>query len=210
MGVAGRDPTAGNRPRQAWTDWTNPLSVFEFAQLVVLLASLGFVGWQIRLQSQELHNQGKLHSFQLYHLLVQQYVELLHRADTDTDLNQIWERPDDARMAELDAAQQAEHWGAWYAMDPVERRCYRYTRSAIETFEQAYLARQRDWIDGETWSKWLNWMALWKNTRYFRYVFDDAKPRLVESFVADFDKIASIPAPHIRSIRNPREANAAP
>lgn len=176
------------------------MTAFEISQLVVLLSTLGFVGYQVRLQSQESRKQSKLQSFQLYHLLVQQYTELLSRADRDADLNQIWELPDAQRKEHLDKAHAARDWGAWYEMRPEEKRGYRYIRYAIETFEQAYLAHQRGWIDDETWQKWRGWMAVWRHARYFKYVFEDSRPRLVSSFVQDFERVTELPTPHIATM----------
>jgi hypothetical protein len=167
--------------------------MFDFLQIVLLSLSLIFFGYQLFLQRREVSNQVALQSYELYRSLVGQYTELLYRADRDTTLNTIWEPPDTNRMQELDAAQQTRRWGAWYAMTSEEKRCYRYVRYALETFEQTFQVYQRGWIDNETWQKWRGWMAIWRNVRYFNYVFDDTCPRLIESFVNEFHNLAVVP-----------------
>ena len=89
----------------------------------------------------------------------------------------------------LDQAQESSQWGAWYEMNDDERMCYRYTRMAFETFEQAAEVRDYGWISQETWKKWEAWVRIWKNTAYFRYMWDDTCPRFMQSFVRMVDAL---------------------
>jgi hypothetical protein len=163
----------------------------QLAETLALVLPLLLIGYELALQRREVRSQNKLRSFELYHTLVQQYATLLLRADENPELNLTWEPVDTQRQVELDAAQEAaaaqgKAWGAWYAMEQTEKRCYRWTRSVIETFEQAYQVRQQGWIDDATWKKWLNWMLIWSRSRYFGFVFSDTGPRLIPDFVREF------------------------
>jgi hypothetical protein len=156
--------------------------LLQIAQVVVLGPSLFFVGYQVLLQRRQVHDQVAIEGYKLYHLLDQQYVALLLRSDHDPKLDQIWQPPDADRTRVLNKAQRSGLWGAWYAMNSDERRCYRLIRAALETFEQTYQLRQKGWIDEETWHKWEEWVQLWRNVRYFDYVFEDTSPRLIRTF----------------------------
>ena len=175
------------------------MRTFDYLQLTAVVLSLMFVGYQVRLQRITLDNQIRVQGFQLYHLLAQQYIDLLLRADQDPVLNSIWESPNSQRKRELDDAQESRRWGAWFVMTPEEKRCYRYTRSAIETFEQTYQVYQRGWIDPETWAKWQAWMTIWKDVWYFDYVFSDTRPRLIKDFALKFDSLATWPEGEVSS-----------
>lgn len=158
--------------------------IVQIIQLVIVGPTLFFLSLQVRLQRQQVHDQVEIHGFTVYHELVQQYLELLRRADDDTELNCIWDPIDPERQQVLNDAQSSMRWGAWYAMTSTEKRCYRLVRAALETFEQAYQLHQKGWIDEETWTKWQGWINIWQNVRYFKYVLEDVRPRLLGSFTA--------------------------
>jgi hypothetical protein len=168
--------------------------IFQIIQVVVLGPSLAFLGLQVLLQRRQIHDQIAIEGYKLYHLLAQQYMELLRRADHDQELNCIWEPLDPERSCTLDEAQDSASWGAWHAMTPTERRCYRFVRAALETFEQAYQLHQKGWIDEETWTKWQGWIDIWRKARYFKYVLQDTRPRLIRTFVATLGVVAQSPS----------------
>jgi hypothetical protein len=171
------------------------LIVFDVLQSLAILGTLIFVGLELRQQGKEIKNQGVLRGFQLYHTLVQQYLDLLARADRDPDLNAVWDALDPAREAELNDSQRSRPWGAWHEMTVAERRCYRLVRNLLETFEQAFVVHQlfheHGWVDDETWEKWRGWMAIWKSSPYFSYVFSDVRPRMIRTFADNFHALAT-------------------
>lgn len=168
------------------------VDILQVIQVATLAPSLFFVGYQVLLQRRQARHQTDVQRFKLYHLLTQQYADLLLRPDNDPALNGIWEPVAPARAQELDKAQAERLWGAWYTMNDAERRCYRYVRSILETFEQAHQLDSHGWMDGETSTKWREWMAIWPSVRYFKYVFQDSKPRLVATFVERFLTFAQV------------------
>lgn len=163
--------------------------IFQIIQAVVLGPSLAFLGIQVLLQRRQVRDQVAIEGYKLYHLLAQQYMELLRRADQNLELNCIWEPVDPKRHRVLNEAQGLARWGAWYAMTPTEKRCYRFVRAALETFEQAHQLHQKGWIDDETWAKWQGWIDIWRNAQYFQYVLEDTRPRLIRSFAATFGTV---------------------
>lgn len=158
------------------------MEVLQIIQVAVLGPSLFFISYQALLQRQQVRNQVAVQRYKLYHLLAEQYMNLLLRADLDPELNCIWEPLEDDRKKFLDDAQALRSWGAWYEMTPTEKRCYRFVRSALETLEQTHQLRQNKWIDQETWLKWQGWIAIWRRARFFTYVFEDVEPRLITTF----------------------------
>lgn len=160
------------------------MEVLQVIQVVVLGPSLFFIGYQVLLQRQQVRNQVAVQRYKLYHLLAQQYMDLLLRADMDQELNCVWEPLEDDRRKILDDAQILRSWGAWYEMTTTEKRCYRFVRSALETLEQTHQLHQKNWIDQETWIKWQGWIYIWRRARYFTYVFKDVEPRLIPTFAA--------------------------
>ncbi|MGH3565000.1 MAG: hypothetical protein ACRDRH_02985 [Pseudonocardia sp.] len=164
----------------------------QVVQVAVLTLSLFFVGYQVLLQRRQVRNQVLVQGHELYYLLAKQYVDLLREADRNPVLNDVWEAVTDTkRTQELDEAQSSEVWGAWRAMTPSEKQCYRYVRAAVEIFEQTYQLHQKRWIDDETWKKWQGWMAVGREVKFFDYVFNDTKPRLIASFVDEFTRLAA-------------------
>lgn len=172
--------------------------VVDILQFLAIAGTLVFVGLELRQQSRAIRNQGVLRGFRLYHTLVQQYLDLLSRADREPALNAVWDALEPARRVELDQAQQSQVWGAWHSMTTSERRCYRFTRNVLETFEQAYvvhrLFHEQEWVDEETWQKWRGWMAIWKESPYFAYVFADVRPRMIKAFADNFPAITAADA----------------
>ncbi|HSL08799.1 MAG TPA: hypothetical protein VK887_12620 [Pseudonocardiaceae bacterium] len=165
------------------------MDVFQLIQIVVLGPSLIFVGLQVLFQRRQAKNQVFVQGHELYYLLSRQYVDLLRESDEKPVLNDVWVDLDENRRRDLDKAQAASTWGAWSAMTAEEKNCYRYVRAAIEIFEQTFQLHKKGWIDDETWIKWRGWIALGVQMRYFDYVLEDTKPRLVKSFVAELDSI---------------------
>jgi hypothetical protein len=152
-------------------------------QAIGVIITLAFLGYQMMLQGRQLRHDSRLRQFELYQSLLNQHTELLKMADKDPALNEIWEPMDLDRRRELDEAQAERDWGAWYAMTPEEQRGYRYTRYAIELFEQAYKLQQYDLLDREIWDKWISWMEVWPRSRYFTYMFEDNARKFMPSFV---------------------------
>lgn len=159
---------------------------WDAVQSIGVIVTLAFLGYQMRLQSRALRNDSRMRQFEVYQSLINQHTELLKMADKDTVLNLIWEPLEADRKAELDAAQAAKDWGAWYVMTPEEQRSYRYTRYALELFEQAHKVNQFGILDEEIWRKWISWMEIWPRTRYFTYVWEDSARKFMPSFVESY------------------------
>lgn len=156
---------------------------WDAIQAIGVIVTLAFLGYQMRLQAKALKSDSRLRQFELYQSLLNQHTELLKMADNDPVLNQIWAPLDPERKRELDAAQASQDWGAWAVMTPDEQRAYRYTRYAIELFEQAYKVNQYGMLDEEIWRKWVSWMEIWPRTRYFSYMWQDTARKFMPSFV---------------------------
>ena len=157
-------------------------TILTAAQAFVAIPALIFLGL-------EFQRERKATQFQAYSQVSDAYAaHLWLAADRENaDLDTIWEPwgDDEPRRQALQAKQDAGPWGAWYAMEPHERRCYRYTRGALEIFERAWHLHEKDVISDETWEKWVGWIVIWKNnTRYFEWVFEDTRKRLITKFCA--------------------------
>ena len=159
---------------------------WDAIQAIGVIVTLAFLGYQMRLQAKALKSDSRLRQFELYQSLLNQHTELLKMADNDPVLNMIWAPLDPERKRELDAAQASQDWGAWAVMTPDEQRGYRYTRYAIELFEQAYKVNQYGMLDEEIWRKWVSWMEIWPRTRYFSYMWQDTARKFMPSFVDDY------------------------
>jgi hypothetical protein len=159
---------------------------WDAVQSIGVIVTLAFLGYQMRLQAKALKGDSRLRQFELYQSLLNQHTELLKMADEDRVLNLIWSPLDPERKRVLDAAQAARDWGAWSVMTPDEQRGYRYTRYAIELFEQAYKVNQYGMLDEEIWRKWISWMEIWPRTRYFKYMWQDTARKFMPSFVDDY------------------------
>ena len=116
-------------------------------------------------------------------------------ASEDAKLNCIWQPLEPGRRKRLDEVQGANRWGAWFEMTDEEKRCYRYTRLALEIFEQAWEVRRRRMIGEDTWCKWEQWLATWSTTRYFPYVLEDSRPRLLAAFCDVVDEVVAVTGP---------------
>lgn len=165
------------------------MDVFQLIQLAVLGPSLIFVGLQVLFQRRQASNQVLVQGHELYYMLARQYVDLLRESDEKPILNEVWVGLDENRKNDLDKAQAASTWGAWKEMTAEEKLCYRYVRATIEILEQTFQLHRKGWIDDETWEKWRGWIRLGTQMRYFYYVFDDTRPQLVTSFVAELDSL---------------------
>ena len=193
-------------------------------EAIGVIATLAFLGYQMMLQSRSVRQDSRLRQFELYQSLLNQHTELLKMADRDPVLNEIWEPLPPERRSELDRAQAERDWGAWYVMTPEEQRGYRYTRYAVELFEQAHKVNQYKLMDDEIWDKWISWMEIWPRSRYFKYMFEDNARKFMPSFVADYwDLVALseerdrqavrergdlVDAPHSPAVASPDEAAA--
>ena len=134
--------------------------------------------------ARQVNDQRDAIDFQVYSQVSDAYARHLWMAVDRPQLDDVWEPfTDEDRLRELQRAQEeAERWGAWHAMTMHERVAYRWTRGALEIFEQAWQLRDRGQISDETWTKWRGWMAIWKTTRYYEFVFDDTRARLLGGF----------------------------
>lgn len=159
---------------------------WDAVQSIGVIVTLAFLGYQMRLQAKALKGDSRLRQFELYQSLLNQHTELLKMADGDPVLNLIWEPLDPERKRELDAAQASRDWGAWLVMTGDEQRGYRYTRYAIELFEQAHKVNQYGMLDEEIWQKWVSWMEIWPRTRYFTYMWQDTARKFMPSFVDEY------------------------
>lgn len=157
--------------------------ILGIAQLVAVIVSVLYLGRQVT-------GEKVAAGFQAYSQVNQAYTAHLWRAAEDPSLNCIWKPQDDARMKELDAAQAAGAWGAWSAMSDHEKLCYRYTRAALELFEQAWEVKRRDLIGEDTWQKWRAALGVWKTTCYYDYVIEDTAPRLIAGFVTEIKTVS--------------------
>jgi hypothetical protein len=149
--------------------------VLTTAQLIVVVFSLLYLGRQVR-------GERVAAGFAAYSQVNDAYTTHLWRAVEDPTLDAVWDPWDPEREAALAEAQRSGTWGAWHAMTADERRCYRFTRAALEIFEQAWEVRRRDMIGADTWGKWEAWITTWTRSRYFAIVFEDVRPRLIEEF----------------------------
>jgi hypothetical protein len=164
-------------------DWGAVQGIAQSLEAIGLLATLIFLGRQFRLQKEELTANRQAVDFQTYQQISQRYSEILLMASEDPELNCIWDPLDPDRREELDAAQAAKLWGAWDVMTLTERKCYRYIRTAFETFEQAHEVYCQGTLPADTWKKWRAWIEIWISTRYYPYAIEDAKPRFVPRFL---------------------------
>ncbi|WP_026912743.1 hypothetical protein [Patulibacter minatonensis] len=154
--------------------------LLTLAQLVVVVVSLWYLGSQVR-------GERVAAGFAAYSHVNDSYMEHLWRAVEDPSLDCIWDPWHDDRVSVLNVAQRGQHWGAWRTMTVDERRCYRYTRAAIEIFEQAWEVKRRNMIGDDTWAKWHAWLTTWCNSRYFEIVLEDIRPRLIKEFAEEVD-----------------------
>lgn len=157
-------------------------SYLTAAQLVVVVVSAAYLARQVR-------GERVAQGFEAYSHVNDAYLRHLWLASERDELNCIWQPLDASRKSELDQAQAEHQWGAWHAMDLEEKHCYRYTRTALEIFEQAWEVKRRKMIGKDTWCKWEQWLVTWYGTRYFRYVFDDSRPRLLADFCATVEEV---------------------
>lgn len=116
-------------------------------------------------------------------MISEQYLNILRSAIADPIFNTIWDPIECDRFDVLHAAQMEHLWGAWHLMSEDEKKCYRYTREAIETFERAFQVHGLGVIDEKAWKKWKGWISIWKGSPFFTFVFNDTKPRLIDEYV---------------------------
>lgn len=173
--------------------------VLDVVQLVAVMATLWYFAIQVR-------GERVAQGFQAYALINQAYMQHLWLAAEDERLNCVWQPIDPGRKRKLDRAQSAGDWGAWHLMDSDEKRCYRYTRATLEIIEQAWEVRRRNMIGADTWQKWGQWLAIWTQTRYFRYVYEDTGPRLLEGFCDEIDRAIAMGPAVAPQATSPRES----
>ncbi len=149
---------------------------FGLVQSIGVIGSLVFVAIQLRRHRHVL-------AYETYQRLSREYQDLLWRAVEDPNLDTVWDPLDETERVRFDLAHDdPSAWGVWYAMNEEERRCYRFTRRALELFEQAWQVRSKGWIDDPTWEKWYHWVEAWKRSRYFGYIVAESKARLIPGF----------------------------
>ena len=170
-------------------NWAEVQGLAQAGEAFALVVTLTFLVRQIGLQKRELDATRHAVAFQTYQQLSQRYTDLLWMASDDPLLNCIWEPLGDDDKARLDGAQAQKIWGAWFVMSDQERKCYRYVRSALETFEQAHTLYCQQTLSRGTWSKWQSWIRLWISTRYYPYVMEDSRPRFIPRFARLLDEM---------------------
>lgn len=153
-------------------------------QSLVVAVTVLYLGRQVK-------DQRSAIDFQVYTHVSDAYARHLWMAVDRPHLDDVWEPWEDERRREhlVREQERAERWGAWHAMRDEERVAYRWTRSALEIFEQAWQLRDRGQIDDATWSKWRGWMCIWKTTRYYEFVFEDTRSRLITGFCRELSQI---------------------
>jgi hypothetical protein len=159
--------------------------------LVVIAKQIQLQGRAVKAQTEEIEASKKATGFDTYQRIGQRYYDLIWRAAEDPSLNCIWDAFEGDRKNVLDAALANPDYGVWYVMTPLERRCYRYTRVVLETFEQAFQAYAKDFNDigADEWNKWRGWIRIWKTTRYWPYVLAEAKNALLPAFLTELNKV---------------------
>lgn len=171
------------------------------AQLVVVVSSLAYLARQVR-------GERVASGFAAYSHINDTYMEHLRRANDEPNLNTVWDPLDVERKREFDLAQEsAKVWGAWHTMTDAERRCYRFTRAALEIIEQAWEAQRHGLIGGDTWCKWEKGLEIWTTSSYFPYVLADSTPRLIPGFVVKLEEARAAAA---RSDAKPRTNSLVP
>jgi hypothetical protein len=170
------------------------LTTGEIVQSSLLLVQCLTIAASVLYLAKQVKGEKHAMGFQVYSQITDAYLRHLWLATGQPFLNQVWEQwaEGDGRREELAEAQAetraaGQSWGAWKIMTDEERTCYRYTRQAIELFEQAWDLQRRGLIADDTYEKWVNWMRIWKETRYFEFVFEDTRPRLIAPFCETFD-----------------------
>ncbi len=165
------------------TAWGVALQV---VQVVLVAVSVAYVAIQVR-------GQRKAINFQVYSQVSAAYVRQGASTTDHPILNSVWLpwEPQDRRdqlLAAQDRAREAGlEWGAWREMTEDERKCYRFTREVLEILEQAWQLRKLGLIDEQTYAKWREATAMWKTSRYFPFVLEDTKPRLMRDFCEELD-----------------------
>jgi hypothetical protein len=149
-------------------------------------------------QIEENKRQQEVLSFEVYQRLTERYSSHLALASQEPLYHRLYEPLREARKDELDDAQRANPpWGAWEIMDDDEKKCFRYTRIALEICEQAYQVWRRGWIDDVTWAKWQTWARTFARTSYMPYVLDVNQPesrgRFHEGFIQYLEQTVDLP-----------------
>lgn len=195
--------------------WWQALTVPDWAALVqtaAIVLTLAFIWRELRLHQRSLEDERLSVGYQVYQTLSHRYADLMWRAAEDPRLATVWSPFDPARQAELEMAQHLRHvqgpspdnpleeHGAYFVMDAEERLGYRFTRTALEAFEQAHKLSTLGLIDGETWAKWEHTFAPWRRTRYVAFVLADHRFRFRESFV-DYLLTDEVGRPPVRADR---------
>ena len=156
--------------------------ILEIVTTIVVTGTLIVLIYQIR------HNTKALH-FRIYQRLNDRYVEILWRASEDPKLNSVWDPLPDQRKQQLDKAQSEKEWGAWFELNDDERKQYRLIRLVYETFEQAFIAYTQGWVRKDLWDKWEDSIRVWKQSNFFPYVIEDARPRFRKNFMDVIDDL---------------------
>lgn len=164
-------------------------AVLSLAGTVVLIVTLLLLRREVKLQQDDLVRQSQVWHFEIYQRIDNRLADLVWRQSEDHRLSTVYEPLTAAERERLDREQaSAERWGAWAALTPDEKVCYRFIRVFLETIEQMWEVRSQGWMSDDMWAKWQGWIEVWVATRYFPYVFEDQRPRLLPRFVAVLDE----------------------
>jgi len=111
--------------------------VLQVIQVVLVAASVAYVAVQVR-------GQRKAINFQVYSQVSAAYIRQGASTNEHPMLNSVWlpweprERRDELIAAQRRASELGLDWGAWRETTEEERKCYRFTRDALEILEQAW------------------------------------------------------------------------
>lgn len=157
--------------------------VLGTAGTVVLVWTLLILRREIMLQQEDVQRQNETWQFEIYQRIDNRIADLVWFQSSDPRLNNIYSTLTDHDRSRLRQAQgSVEKWGAWETLGPDERVCYRFIRIFLENLEQMWEVRQRGWMTADMWKKWQGWIEVWCETRYFEFVFEDQRPRLLDGF----------------------------
>ncbi len=172
----------------------NVTDLFQIVANVAVAGSLVFLGLQI-LQSR------KERRHDIYERVNTEWIQHMSRILADPDLEKIWDKFDESRVAEFreaelenEKAEGGATGGAWSVMDVTEKKCYRYLRVALEIFELAFQSRRSGVkIPKELAAKWDNQIRVFLNSPYFGYVFEDTRERLDDRFENHIESLKGEP-----------------
>lgn len=155
---------------------------------IVLIETVRLLRRDLGMQKQTVEHQTGAWQYDIYQRLDSQVANMLWKLSDDPRLHNVYLPLTAEERARLDAAQATGKWGAWESLSDDEAICYRFIRLFLENLEQAWEIRAKGWMSEEMWQKWQGWIEVWCETRYFDYVLEDQRPRLLSGFVAELDE----------------------